>query len=104
MIGDFGLIKSQESEYERNRRMVDLKKWDDEFVMKMDADTLCNLIDACHYLNIPDLHNLAARCCGDRISEVNVGFFYSNPKKRVKMVLEEAKSQQPSDHVIDSGN
>lgn len=49
--------------------MMDLEKWDDELVMKMDNTTLCKLIVTCDYLNIPKIQDLVSRRCVDKIKK-----------------------------------
>ena len=60
---------------EHDRRIDDLRKWDDEFVRKMDTTTLCKLVESCDYLDISNLRNLASRCCGERITEKTMALF-----------------------------
>ena len=60
---------------EHDRRIDDLRKWDHEFVRKMDTTTLCKLVESCDYLDISNLRNLAGRCCGERITEKTMALF-----------------------------
>ncbi|CAA7048225.1 unnamed protein product [Microthlaspi erraticum] len=44
-----------------------LKKWDTDFVSKMDRSTLVRMINAAYYLNIKDLFDLTCKNVADRI-------------------------------------